>query len=82
MSVPALFKIAVSAFVVRHQKLLIVQRAHHESFLPGSWEVPGGGVEPGETITAATIREAQEEAGITVEPKQLFSYFEYIDHRG
>lgn len=32
------------------------------------WQLPGGGVEVGETIEEAAVREAQEELGIEVEP--------------
>ena len=32
------------------------------------WELPGGGVEPGEDEVAATVREVREETGLAVEP--------------
>jgi 8-oxo-dGTP pyrophosphatase MutT (NUDIX family) len=35
------------------------------------WELPGGGMEPGETYVETAIRELYEETGITVSPDQL-----------
>ncbi|MGW5671521.1 NUDIX hydrolase [Micromonospora sp. NPDC003776] len=32
------------------------------------WELPGGGLDPGETYRAAAVRELREETGIVVEP--------------
>jgi 8-oxo-dGTP pyrophosphatase MutT (NUDIX family) len=36
-----------------------------------TWEIPGGGVEPGETPRAACVRELQEELGLALEPGRL-----------
>lgn len=35
------------------------------------WITPGGGVEPGETLHAAAVRELREETGITLAPDEL-----------
>jgi 8-oxo-dGTP pyrophosphatase MutT (NUDIX family) len=33
---------------------------------PGSWEIPGGHVDPGETVRGAVVRETREETGLAV----------------
>jgi 8-oxo-dGTP pyrophosphatase MutT (NUDIX family) len=35
------------------------------------WELPGGGLDPGETYLAAAIRELREETGLAVNPAQV-----------
>lgn len=46
-----------------------------QSYAPG-WILPGGGVERGETLLEAAIREAREEAGLVAEgPLELHGMF-------
>lgn len=57
----------VGAVVVDHAgRLLLIQRGHEPS--AGLWSVPGGRVEPGETLRDAVVREVREETGLTVAP--------------
>jgi ADP-ribose pyrophosphatase YjhB (NUDIX family) len=42
-----------------------------QEFVGQGYWVPGGGVDPGETLTAAAVRETQEEAGVKVELKGI-----------
>src|SRR5262245_26784281 len=45
----------------------------HRGVFPGQWALPGGGVEPRETILAALEREVREELGATlVSARPLF----------
>ena len=43
---------------------------------PGTWLVPGGGLEVGEEATTAAIREAWEEAGIQGHIQRYLGLFE------
>lgn len=54
--------LAVGAIVVDDERLLMVRRGHGPA--AGYWAVPGGRVEPGETLAEAVVREMLEETGI------------------
>lgn len=60
----------------RQNRVLIAQRPEGKH-LPGTWEFPGGKLEPGEDAAAALARELHEEAGVTVsasEPLLTLTY--------
>ena len=45
-----------------HAVLLVQRSAHGDN--PGTWALPGGALEPGETPEQAALREAREETGL------------------
>lgn len=55
---------------LRDTKVFLIRRAH-TGFGDGLYSVPAGHVDDGELIADAAVREAQEEAGITVDPTAL-----------
>lgn len=50
------------ALIVRDEKILMVQALRRGNLF---WELPGGGIEAGETPEDAALRELQEECGLT-----------------
>ena len=49
------------ALVVRNDRILMIQTFRFNRY---SWEIPGGGIEPGETAEETAIRELKEECGL------------------
>jgi ADP-ribose pyrophosphatase YjhB (NUDIX family) len=58
--------LAVSAAILHDGRVLLVRRARNPA--QGLFSLPGGGVEAGETLFEAVIREVQEETGLLIEP--------------
>lgn len=57
--------VVVGAAILRDGRLLAAQRSYPAE-LAGRWELPGGGVEPGESQAEALARECAEELGARV----------------
>lgn len=53
---------AVSGVVLDDERILLIQRSDN-----GKWALPGGGIEIGESVRDALVREVREETGIEVE---------------
>jgi ADP-ribose pyrophosphatase YjhB (NUDIX family) len=56
--------IAASVAIVRKDDLLLIQRNRPPS--EGLWTLPGGRLEPGETLEQCAVREVREEMGLMV----------------
>ncbi len=78
MPVPATPVIAVDALIADPARGVLLIRRKNYPF-EGSWALPGGFVEIGETCEAACIREAREETHLEVEPVQLVGVYSTPD---
>jgi 8-oxo-dGTP diphosphatase len=72
--------LAVSAAIFRDGRVLIVRRARPPAH--GLYTLPGGGVELGETLEEAVIREVREETALEVEPIELAGFRQAIARDG
>jgi 8-oxo-dGTP diphosphatase len=72
--------LAVSAAIFRDGRVLIVRRARPPA--RGLYTLPGGGVELGETLEAAVIREVREETALEIEPVELVGFRQAIARDG
>jgi|SRR5436190_1959407 len=68
--------LAVSAAIFRDDRVLIVRRARPRAH--GLYTLPGGGVELGESLEQAVIREVREETGLAIAPLALVGFREAI----
>ena len=59
------------------ERVLLIQRGQMPSL--GSWTIPGGRVEFGETLETAALRELRSETGLAAELGPMCEVYEYID---
>jgi 8-oxo-dGTP diphosphatase len=70
-------EVCVGAVAVHDGCLLLVRRGHGPA--AGEWSVPGGRVEPGETLAEAVLRELREETGLEAVCDRFLGWVEDID---
>jgi 8-oxo-dGTP pyrophosphatase MutT (NUDIX family) len=69
------FKVAVCLTLVdRDSKVLLTRRHIKMKIFPHAWVLPGGHVDPGESLEQAVIRELFEETGIAIDQTHDGSY--------
>jgi mutator protein MutT len=71
--------VGVGAIIVDDAgRLFLAKRGPQARNERGRWEFPGGGVEFGETLKAALVREIAEEYGITIEVGEMLTVTDHI----
>ncbi len=71
-------KITTGVIVMDKNKILILKRAA-DDFMGGIFELPGGGVDEGEAVDAALMRELKEEAGLIV--KNILKFVDHFEYK-
>ena len=76
-----LFRISQKAFIRNDEGQLLLVRFSpnlHDPKLRGLWDIPGGGVEFGESLEEAFDREIKEEIGVEVKRGDLITVWDWI----
>jgi len=76
-SPPDLPRVGAGAAILRGGRLLLVLRKRSPE--AGHWGLPGGKVDPFETVAAAVAREVAEETGLVIQPRRLLCVVDHID---
>lgn len=72
----AVFKSAIHLILTDENKILVQKRAKNGSKLwPGYYALPAGHVDEGENQYEALVREAREELGIELDPKDIIKEY-------
>ncbi|MGB6161268.1 MAG: NUDIX domain-containing protein [Pseudonocardiaceae bacterium] len=57
--------------ILRHGEEILLGQRQNTGFADGSWHLPSGHTEDGESATIALIREANEEIGVRIDPAEV-----------
>jgi 8-oxo-dGTP diphosphatase len=58
-------KLGVKGVIFRRGRVLLLHRRDDLPIVPGLWDMPGGGVEVGDSLEDSLVREVREETGFT-----------------
>ena len=68
--------VGVAAVVIEDDRVVLVRRGRPPAY--GEWSLPGGAVEPGESLEEAVVREVAEEIGLKVEVVEVVAVLDRI----
>jgi 8-oxo-dGTP diphosphatase len=64
-------RVAAKAAIFRGEQILLLHRSL-DAADPGIWDLPGGAVEPGESLARAARREVREETGFDIRVRSMY----------
>jgi 8-oxo-dGTP diphosphatase len=74
------FKVVVKAVLLNEDgEVLLLRRSMHDDKRPGELDFPGGGVEIGEDVTVAMVREVHEEVGLVINQAEAKIFYAHTD---
>ena len=65
------FAVIALVFIARGDEILLVQQSYGKRY----WSLPGGSMEPGESVDQAAVREVKEETGLDVRLTRLVGLY-------
>ena len=65
------FAVTALAFIARGDSILLVRQGYGKRY----WSLPGGSMEPGESVDQAAVREVKEETGLDVRLTRLVGIY-------
>jgi len=71
-------KVGVAGIIPRGKTVLVLRRSKTDAFLPGAYDLPGGGLDPGEAPEDGIVREVLEETGLQVSAVRSMGTRSYV----
>ena len=75
-----MIRVASKALVIKNNQVLILQRKINKPNDKIEWDIPGGGIEAGESFCDALVREVREETNLIVEVFDTIRAWNCIDN--
>lgn len=64
-------EVPASYLILKRNGKVLLQRRYNTGYMDGRYSLPAGHVDKGETFTQCIVREAKEEIGINLKPKDI-----------
>jgi len=75
-----MFRVVSKAIIVKDGKMLLLKRNRNLTKKRTLWDVPGGGIERGESFEEGLHREVKEECGLSIEVMDIVKAWTVYDY--